>query len=249
MGKRAVLLALAVWLACPQAAMAAGKVDYDPWARLLADHVNGGVVDYAGFGKDRDRLDGFLAELDRVEPADLSREGQKALWINAYNAYTIKLILTRYPDLKSIKDLGGLFSSPWELEIVHVGGHVYTLDDVEHKILRQEFKDPRVHFAINCASKSCPPLLSAPYLPQTLDAQLDQVTRAFINDPTRTYLQGDSLFVSRIFKWFGEDFGDDPVRFVRRYALGEFLRRLEDRQGSGGLEVEYLPYDWSLNSR
>jgi hypothetical protein len=128
---------------------------------------------------------------------------------------------------------------------VRIDGKRLTLDDIEHGILRPRFKDPRVHFAINCASKSCPPLISEPYRGEVLNAQLDRVTREFLNMPGNYRLEGDTLWVSSIFKWFSGDFNDDPVGFYRTYAEGELKKQLDRRRER--LKVKHLDYDWSLN--
>ena len=152
-----------------------------------------------------------------------------------------------YPGIKSIKDIGGVFSSPWKQKIARLGGRRLSLDNLEHDILRPKFKDPRIHFALNCASRGCPPLLGRPYRGQNLNATLDDVTRDFINDPKRTVVREDKLYLSKIMDWFGGDFKNDQVGFVLRYAR-QGLR--DDLLKAGGeLEIEYLDYDWSLNGK
>ncbi len=220
-------------------------VDHTLYGVLLSKYVKDGVVSYQGFKNDEAKLDEYLKVLENTKINELSRDEQYAFYVNAYNAWTIKLILGAYPGIESIKDLGNIFKSPWEKKIVRVNGDVMTLDDVEHNILRAQFKDPRVHFAVNCASKSCPPLISEPYRGSTLDQQLDQSTRAFINDPDSNYLKGNKLYASRIFKWFSEDFNDDVIGFFLKYAEGDFKKTLEAKKDD--LKIKYLPYDWSLN--
>lgn len=229
-----------------QGAVAAPKqVDNAIYARLLQAHVINGRVDYRGFKEDEQQLDDYLAVLESVEPDALPRQEQMAFYINTYNAWTIKLILSVYPDLDSIKDLGGWFHSPWKKSIVKLNRGVVTLDHIEHDILRPRFKDPRIHFAINCASISCPPLLNTPYAGTELDRLLNRVTKDFINDPHRNYIKQDRLYVSRIFKWFKEDFNDDIFGFFKRYADAKLLDQL-NALGSG-VAIEYLPYNWKLN--
>lgn len=236
---------LMAWLCLLTLVRAAPAIQHNLYARLLSRHVHAGLVDYDGFKADEAMLDQYLQNLSQVDPDTLERRQAMAFYINLYNAWTIKLILTRYPDLKSIKDLGSLFGSPWKKALVRLNGQTVTLDHIEHAILRPEFKDPRVHFAINCASKGCPPLAPFPFTGDKLDGQLDRAVRAFINDPDSNYLDGNTLHVSRIFKWFGEDFNRDVLGFFRKYADDDLKKRLDEKKGR--LRVSYLDYDWSLN--
>ncbi len=222
-------------------------VDHSAYAELLKKHVREGAVDYQGFKNDESRLDQYLKVLAGVNTADLSRNEQFAFFINAYNAWTIKLILTGYPGIESIKDLGNLLTGPWKKKIARIDGKTLTLDDIEHKILRPRFKDPRVHFAVNCASKGCPPLRSEPYYGSNLEQQLDEMTRGFINDSARNRLEDQTLYISRIFKWFAGDFDDDVIGFFVKYAEGDLKERL--LTGEGRIKVTYLDYDWSLNDQ
>ena len=228
--------------------LAAGaSVDNSIYAELLHKYVDKGRVDYAGFKKEEARLDNYLKLLEGIRSAELSRDEQFAFYANAYNAWTIKLILRKYPEIESIKDLGNLFKSPWKMKIVRIDGEVLTLDNVEHDILRPRFKDARVHFVINCAAHSCPPLGDEPLRGTDLDTQLDEATRKFINNPKRNYLDENILYVSKIFRWFAEDFDEDLISFIERYAEGEFKKKLE--AGKDRIKVKYLPYDWSLNNK
>ena len=222
-------------------------VDHSIYADLLIKYVHQGIVDYRGFKTEETKLDRYLKVLENVDTDSLSRNEQFAFYINAYNAWTIKLILSGYPGIESIKDLGNIFQSPWKKKICRIDGDVITLDHIEHNILRPKFKDPRVHFAINCASLSCPPLGSQPFFGNTLDRQLDNATRAFINNSKRNYLDGNTLYVSRIFKWFGKDFDYDIIGFFLTYADDHLKNELEDKKNN--IEVEYLSYDWSLNGK
>jgi hypothetical protein len=175
-------------------------VNHTLYVELLEKYVQNGSVDYRGFKDEEVKLDQYLKFLEVTDTKKLSRDEQFAFYINAYNAWTIKLILTGYPGIKSIKDLGGIFKCPWKKQIVRINGDIITLDHIEHDILRPGFKDPRVHFAINCASKGCPPLRPEPYRANILEQQLDEMTRAFINDSRRNRLEGRTLYASRIFK-------------------------------------------------
>jgi len=223
------------------------KVDHGIYAGLLGKYVKSGVVDYKGLKSEETSLDRYLKILEETEPKKLSRNEQFAFYINAYNAWTIKLILTGYPGIKSIKDLGSIFKSPWKKQIARIDGDIITLDHIEHDILRPGFKDPRVHFAINCAAKSCPPLRPEPYRADILDRQLDEMARAFINDSRRNRFEGRTLYVSSIFKWFSEDFHDDVVGFFLKHAQWDLKKQLENSKSK--VKVKYLDYDWSLNGQ
>lgn len=222
-------------------------VDHSIYTSLLKKYVHQGNVDYRGFKMEESKLDQYLKVLENIDPKSHSRNEQFAFYINAYNAWTIKLILSGYPGIKSVKDLGNILKTPWKKKICRIDGDVITLDDIEHNILRPRFKDPRVHFAINCAALSCPPLGSKPFLGITLDQQLDDATRAFINNPKRNYLDGDTLYVSKIFRWFKEDFNNDVIGFFIKYADEDFKKELEIRKQT--IKINYLHYDWSLNGK
>ena len=222
-------------------------VDSSIYAGLLGKYVKDGVVDYEGFKSEEVKLDQYLKVLEKTDTKTLSRNEQFAFYVNAYNAWTIKLILSGYPGIKSIKDLGSLFKSPWKKKICRIDGEIIALDDIEHNILRPRFKDPRVHFAINCAAKSCPPVRSEPYRGRKLDQQLDEMTRAFINDLESNRLEGHTLYVSSIFKWFAEDFNKDIVGFFLKHTKGDLKEQLEANKEK--IKVKYLDYDWSLNGK
>jgi len=225
----------------------ATMVDHSIYGELLKQYVREGVVDYRGLKQEEARLDRYLEQLENIDIDRLDRDEAYAFYVNAYNAWTLKVILKAYPDIKSIRDLGLFSTGPWKKKIVRVDDRIISLDDVEHKILRAQYNDPRVHFAVNCAAKSCPPLISEPFRGEILNRQLDMATRNFLNDPKSNYLKGDTLYVSRIFKWYGEDFPDGVVAFVLSYANGDFKKQLEARKGR--IRVEYLDYDWSLNGK
>ncbi len=241
----ALFISLGMGVAAP--IMAGGSIDHSLFAGLLEKHVIMGKVNYSGFKKDETTLDNYLAMLEKVDPKSLPRKEQFAFYANAYNAWTIKLILNGYPGIQSIKDLGSLFKSPWKKKIARIDGEVMTLDHIEHDILRPRFKDPRVHFAINCAAKSCPPLSSRPFSGDTLNQQLDQLARAFVNDPNNNYLKGDTLYVSAIFKWFKTDFKDGIVGFFLKYSENGLNAKLCTIGNS--IKISYLDYDWSLNGK
>lgn len=220
--------------------------------RLLAAFVLEGRVDYACLRAHEIELDRYLSTLARTDPAILSESAQIALWINAYNAYTIKLILTRYPHLKSIRNI----PRRWKIRRWTVGGERYALDEIEHEILRKEFDEPRIHFAIVCASISCPDLAPEAYTAERLDEQLDRAARGFLASPDKGFrleaLPGGGarraeVRLSSIFKWFRKD-------FERRGSLIEYVLPLLPARDRRSLEphvkdvrVRFLDYDWSLN--
>ena len=222
-------------------------VDHALYAELLEKYVQNGRVDYQGFKNEEAKLDQYLKFIEETDTKKLSRDEQFAFYVNAYNAWTIKLILTGYPGIKSIKDLGSIFKSPWEKQIARINGDIITLDHIEHDILRPGFKDPRVHFVVNCASQGCPPLLSEPYRADILEQQLDEMARAFINDSRHNRLEGRTLYVNSIFKWFSEDFNNDVIGFFSKYAREDLKKQLENNKSK--IKVKYLDYDWSLNGK
>ena len=211
-------------------------VDHSPFTALLRRHVSStGAVDYAGLKRDRAALDAYLNTLAGTAPdRSWSRDARLAYWINAYNAATLQLIVDNYP-LKSIQDLDG--GKPWDVRRVELGGETYTLNAIENEIIRPRFNEPRIHFAVNCAAKGCPPLRNEAFVPERLDAQLREQTERFLNDSRYTSVEGGTLKVSKIFDWYGSDFGD-VAAFVRRY-----------RDLPPAVEVEFASYDWALNQR
>lgn len=228
------------------------------WTRVLAAHVEGDRFDYAALAEDRADLDGYLARLHAVTPADLeswTREERYAFWINVYNAHAVQLIVDNYP-VESIRDLGGkLFDRVWDQEFIPMSAHhpegkddPLSLDDVEHAILRPRFEDARVHVAVNCASVGCPPLRAEAFVAERLEAQLDDQARRFVADASRNRLDRAEgvLRLSAIFDWFEGDFVRDAgsVReWVARHA-GEaeaaWIRSAKPR-------VRHLDYSWDLN--
>jgi len=243
-----ILTAAIAFLISPvNSATAQSGVDNSIYSKLLAKYVHDGVVDYQGFKKNEARLDDYLSQLAAVNAETLSSNEKMAYYINLYNASTIKLILTGYPGISSIKDLGSIFSSPWKKKFVKINNGQVSLDHIEQDILRPTFKDPRIHFAVNCASKSCPPLLNRPFEGEILNQQLNEVTQAFINNPKNNYIQDGTLYASRIFKWYGGDFKNGVVAFFLKFAQGDLKKKIENTKSS--LPIEYLDYDWSLNGK
>lgn len=221
-------------------------VDHSIFSALLQEHVHGTRVDYDGFARDEATLDTYLDLLAEVDPERLSQDGQLAYWINVYNAWTIKFILSRWPDIDSIKDLGGLFQSPWKRKIVRTRQGVLTLDHVEHDIIRPVFQDARIHFAINCAAVSCPPLQTFAYTEADLQEQLSMVTARFLNSAENYTAEGNTLRVTKVMDWFAEDFTPSKHEFLLRFAKGE-LREYMLAKGET-LRIRHLSYDWALNA-
>ena len=235
------------------------------WTALLKKHVvllEGGKasqVRYAGMAADRVALKGYLAQLSAVSSAAVdafSKPQQMAFLINAYNAFTVELILTRYPKLDSIRDLGSLLTKPWSIKNVPLLGTLLTLDNIEHDNLRTKgrFDDPRVHFAVNCASIGCPMLREEAFVADRLDAQLDEQTNRFLSDRSRNRYADGKLEVSRIFDWYGGDFKlghkgitSLPAFFARHATQLADAPADRERIKAQGLPISFLDYDWKLN--
>ncbi len=245
---------------------AQAAIDHSSWDSLLKKHVvsisggQGTQVDYAGFMADRGQLKQYLSMTSGVTRAEFdgwNKSGQLAFLINAYNAWTVELILTAYPKLTSIKDLGSLFQSPWKKRFIPLLGETRSLDDIEHNLIRGSgrYNDPRIHFAVNCASIGCPALRPEAYLPERLEDQLEDAATLFLSDRSRNRLDGDSLKVSSIFKWYREDFEKGwrgANRLEKFFLLYKKPLGLDDaaasRLASGGIAIEFLDYDWRLNA-
>lgn len=222
---------------------------HNAWDVLLKKHVLSGKVNYKGFIQDKAGLKAYLQKLATIDISAYSQNEKLAYWINAYNAYTVKLIVDNYP-LKSIRDL----SSPWKKKFCRVAGKTVSLDFIEHKILRKEFSEPRIHFAIVCASIGCPDLQPFAYRATHIEAQLGTVARKFFTSPKHFKIIPDEedgryiyIHISKIFQWFGDDFGPNKkarVSFFIQYAEGENLGLLKHAET---IVIKYLKYDWSLN--
>ncbi|MCP5050509.1 MAG: DUF547 domain-containing protein [bacterium] len=218
------------------------------WDKLLQKHVKNGVVNYKGFQKDRIQLNRYLGKLEKEDISAYSREEKLAYWINAYNAFTVKLILDNYP-VKSIRKI----SRPWKQRIWKASGKTVSLDDIEHKILRKEFNEPRIHFAIVCASIGCPSLQGFAFSPAKIEEQLSQSARVFFSAPKHFYIKEDGekiiIFISKIFKWFGGDFGKNKAEkaaFMTPYLDKTSADKIRK---AGSLKFKYLGYDWNLNEK
>lgn len=216
------------------------------YSDLLKKYVSEqGNVNYRGFISERPKFEAYLAHLSKYYPSsDWSENQRKAYWINAYNAFTIKLIIDNYP-LESISDLHPFFYIPgfntvWHEEFFKIGDEEMSLDRIEHKILRVEFNDARIHFAINCASVSCPNLRNEAYEAERIDAQLNDQATLFINNPEKNVIKSNEVQLSKIFSWFEEDFESQS-------GLIPFINRFSETRISKDAKINYLPYNWSLN--
>ena len=237
------------------------------WDDLLRKHVkyaqggNASRVDYAGFAKDRAALKAVLDAYSAVPKADFdkwAKSQQQAFLINAYNAFTIEKILTRYPNIKSIKDFGSVFGNPWKDDFFRLFGQPFTLDRIEHETLRKEgvYDDPRVHVAVVCASIGCPMLRNEAFTAEKVDAQMEDGMKRFLSDRTRNRYNAESrrIEVSKIFDWYGKDFERGHKGFTSvRQMLAKYADQLADKPEDQAIvreqkaEVSFLEYDWSLN--
>jgi hypothetical protein len=226
--------------------------EHSSWTAILDQYVSSGSVDYAGLAdRGQPALDAYLMALSAASPDESlwTREERLAFWINAYNASTIRLILDHYP-LSSIRSIGFLPMAAFRTKFIPLGADQrrISLNAVENDILREQFNDSRIHFAIVCASKSCPTLRSEAYRSSVIDQQLDDAARAFLDDPSknRWELASRTLHLSSIFKWFRDDFQRDAST-LPAYA-GRYMGQLDQAALDGGkVRVEFLDYDWSLN--
>ena len=219
-------------------------VTHSIWDSLVQKHVSEeGWVDYPGFIADSNMLNQYLDLLSSAHPNDKnwSPDEQLAYWINAYNAFTVKLIVDHYP-VKSIKDIKNgipFVNTVWDIKFINIEGYEYDLNNIEHGIIRAHFDEPRIHFAVNCASISCPPLLNHAYTPEKLDQQLTDQAKRFLADQSRNKVSEGK--VSAIFNWFKGDFKDHSgslINFINEYAPV----KLEENT-----KLEFLDYNWNLN--
>lgn len=231
------ILLVVIGLFLLNTAKAQNTFDHSTWDQALILNVSeDGQVDYDGFMRDSSLLYKYFRQLSANPPTEnWSRNEKLAYWINAYNAYTIKLIIDSYP-LKSIKEI----DNPWDKKFFKIDSEWHSLGELEHKILRK-FGDPRIHFAINCASFSCPVVWNRAYTADNLQEALDRQTEKFINDPTRNTITKNVVSVSKIFSWYKKDFkvnGGDVKDFINRYSSVKITN--QPQKG-------YKKYDWKLN--
>jgi len=233
-------------------ATAAQAEEGDSYARFLDSYVaeEAPGITAVRYGavtvEDHDALTDWIGKQAEVGPPQ-ERDAAFAYWVNLYNAVTLDIVLDNYP-VDSIRDIRfglGLRPGPWREDLVTVRGDEMSLDDIEHGTLREDWDEPRVHFAVNCASIGCPALLPEPFAAATLDAQLDDATRAFVNSGRAVQVDDGDLILSSIFKWYGKDFGGNDratLDWLRKYAQGETATLLDGRT-----KIDGYAYDWSLN--
>ena len=231
-----------------------GVADHSAFDALLARRARNsrdGIVrvDYAGWkasAADRAALTAYIAALSRMSPLSLTRPEQFAFWANLYNAVTLDVVLDSYP-VRSIREIrSGLLPGPWRRRLVTIGGVELSLDDIEHNILRKGWVEPRVHYAVNCASIGCPNLPLRAFRGATLGPALDAAARAFINTPRAVRFEDGELVVSSIYKWYAADFGGSDARIIAhlaRHAEEPLRSRLQ-----AATRIGRDTYDWSLNA-
>jgi hypothetical protein len=230
------------------------QVDHSTWDRLLKAYliIGSDGVSLFRYGRvsagDRAALDHYIRQLTQTAVSRLNRNEQKAFWINLYNALTVKVVLDHYP-VKSIRDIDispGLFSDgPWGKKLVSVEGEKISLDDIEHRILRPIWKDPRIHYGVNCASIGCPNLQSEAFTAANSDSLLDKGAREFVNSPRGVRIEMGKLTVSSIYVWFASDFGGTDagvIDHLKKYALPDLRTQLENID-----RISDNQYDWTLN--
>jgi hypothetical protein len=230
------------------------RIDHGAWQDFLETYVTvvDGGADLLAYDavtpQDRAALRAYLKTLSEVPISTFNRDEQMAYWLNLYNALTVETVLEAMP-VESIRDIDispGLFASgPWDAELIEVEGVALTLNDVEHRILRPIWRDPRIHYGVNCASIGCPDLSTQAYTGATLEAQLDADARLFVNDPRGVTIDGDRIIVSKIYDWFIEDFDHNEAGILghlKLYADPELRARIE---AIGAIHA--VEYDWALN--
>ena len=215
---------------------------YSEWDSVLQEHVKQGFVDYKGLQNQPENLKQFLEKAANVQKQDFEKwekKEQLAFYINLYNALTIKLILSEYP-VKSIKDIGNFFQGPWSRDVFSLFGNTITLNNLEHDIIRKQFNEPRIHLALVCAAKACPPLRSESYRAEILNEQLENQAKNYLSSSNGLIIdeQKQTIFISSIFKWYAEDFESVPD-FIQKYTSTSIKT----------YSIRYLDYDWSLNEK
>lgn len=248
------MLPLLTAFGCAPAPSEPFDLGWSAWGGLLQRHVVGDEVDYAGWdGDGRAELEAIVARFEGVGEAELrgwSRDDQLAFWINAYNVLVVRLALDHYP-LESVAGIGPFAKSAFVMPIVAIpatGSWRKTLMGLENDVVRAGFGEPRIHFALNCASKGCPALAGVPWTGATLDGDLDAAARTFLADTSKNRFDPATrvLSLSAIFDWYAEDFVGEGVS-VESWVAGYAPAPVAEAIQQGGVTVAYLPYDWSLN--
>jgi len=233
------------------------RVDHSSWDRLLTTYVHSDKnglnrVDYAGLKRDGlGDLKKYLKLLQGVDPAKLSRDEQFAFWTNLYNAKTVEIIIGHYPvnSIRDIRPTNALIPGPWREKVLKVAGASLSLDDIEHAILRPIWRDPRIHYVVNCAAVGCPNLADRAYTASALEGMLEKAAHAYINSPRGIRFNGSKAVISSLYDWYGADFGGSApliMAHIRKYAgpaLADRIAGVPQEQ-----EVDY-EYDWALNDR
>ena len=214
------------------------KFDHSPWDKLLQKNVSSqGNVNYEGLKKDQAAFNTYLASLSKTKPdATWSRNETMAYWINAYNAFTIKLMLNNYP-LKSIMEING--GKAWDLKFIDIKGEKYSLNNIEHDILRKKYPDPRIHFAVNCASISCPKLFNSAFFAEGLNEKLEKAAKEFINNSSKNSITADKAQVSKLFDWYKDD-------FTKNGSIADYLNKYSNTKLTTN-KVSYKEYNWNIN--
>lgn len=248
-----VLVGLALGVAGLTAPTAAAEFDqsHAVFTGVLAQYVKGARVDYAALKanpQDLNRYIDTIATVSRTEFKQWSQSQQIAFLSNAYNAYTLRLITDHYP-VKSIKDIGSFLSGPWDQPVVNLFEEMLTLNTLEHKILRKDYAEPRIHFALVCAAKGCPPLRDEAYAGARLGEQLDDQARQFLATPEKNRVEAGeaTVYLSPIFKWYGEDFEKKSGSVLA--ALKPYWPGRTGAVAQTGFKIRYTDYDWSLNEQ
>ena len=229
-------------------------IDHSPWQQFLTTYLvaEEDGVNRLHYGRvsatDRRKLKAYIAQLEAVPISKYRRAEQLAYWVNLYNALTVEVILRHYPtaSILDIKISPGWFSiGPWGKKLVTVEGHELALDDIEHRILRPIWRDPRIHYVVNCASTGCPNLRREAYTSATMEQKMTAAARDYINSVRGASFDGRMLFVSSIYKWFSEDFGDTDASVIKH--LGEYAEPALAKKLARTRNIEGHVYDWSLN--
>ncbi len=216
------------------------KVNHQYWDQLLQKHVSrNGVVSYSGFKNDAVKLNEYLAQLKSNHPKETwSKKETMAYWINAYNAFTVRLILDNMPTTSIMNINGG---KAWDMKFIKIEGKLYSLNDIEHKKLRAIYKDPRIHFAVNCASFSCPRLSNKAFTAVNLEEHLNKMAVSFVNNPSKNKLTSNSIQISQLFEWYKDD-------FTMKGSIIDFINTYSKVKVQANAKVSYLKYDWNLNN-